>query len=305
VGVVPNNVAVQPIAGGFDVAAVRSYLEAKPDVLLDPLGSGTYLLIGLGSPAAKGVLGRNRVADPSRFPYTTLILVTAERVDVYVEYSHREERGSAREFVTWLAGRQPCRITDEYGRDLTGWTQGGAAPDAEAWIPDWYDPLPVLGPRLVLECTDDAVATVDAAAVAWRVEWPDGAPAQEFAAVLERLLEAVGADNLRGLVIGVSEPWPDPAPGVSLPAALTAVVPLLADLAPRLPALTGLALFDIVSYDLEPTANAGPAAWHTPVDTTTLLAAFPRLEILHVYGVARPDIARAAHLQQLSVYCPP
>jgi hypothetical protein len=288
VGVVPSNVAVAPVAGGFDVGAVRGYLEARPDVLLDPLGSGTYLMIGIGSPAAKGVLGRSRVADPSRFPYTTLILVAAERVDVVVQFAGHAERESARAFVAWLAARQPCRITDEYGRELAGWAQGGAVPDAVVWVPNWYDPLPALGPRLVLEYTEDAVAAVDAAAVAWRVEWPDGAPAAAFGAVLEGLIEGVGADSLRGLVIGVSEPWPD-SPDPAL-AELAAAVPLLLDLAPRLPALTGLALFDIVSFELDPTAGGGPAARHTPIDIDALLVAFPRLEILHVCGAGRRSV---------------
>ena len=244
-------------------------------MLLNPLGSGTYLLDGVGTAAAKPVLGRSRVADPTRFPYTTLVLFGAARVDVVGEFGDQPERDSAREFVAWLAGRQPCRVVDEHGRDLTGWASGGEGPAAVVWIPDWYDQLPALGPRLVLDFPAGVSQPVDSAAVAWRLEWSDGATAEPFAELLERLLDRVG--ELRGLVIGVSEPWCDPAELTELTA-----VPLLESLAPRMPHLTGLALFDIVSFDDQPVRSR-----HTPVDIPALLAAFPNRGTQHVCVVRR------------------
>ena len=303
------NLFLSAIADGFDEARIRWYLEGRPGVVLDPLGTGAYMMIGVDAAAARKAYGQARLAHPSRFPYVITVRVSTDQVVVAQEYGDQHALRSARQFVDWLCGQQPCRIEDEYGNDLTErvarngvqvlYPALDAQPDDGAWTPNWYDPLPALGPRMVVEYTGDAVHTVDPASVAWRVEWPDGDWAGQFAGLLERLLDSIGADRLTALVIGVSEPWADDVVGAASLNELVAAVSLLVEAAPRLVSLTGLALFDITTFKPE---DAELAAWRTPVDVTALLRAFPRLEILHVCGALQLAPVRHDRLRRLWVH---
>jgi hypothetical protein len=126
-----DSVFLYPIAGHLDVASIEAFLAQQPDVLLDPLGTGTYLVCGV--PEAKEVLGDKRLANPSEFPYTVLITVTPERMNVFQEYGDKEELRSARNIVRWVIGHDRCRVQDEYYND---WTDRVAQQGVEVLYPE-------------------------------------------------------------------------------------------------------------------------------------------------------------------------
>jgi len=219
-----------------------------------------------------------------------------------------DELTSAHGFVDWLLGQRRCWIEDGYGTDLTDRIARDGLrslyppglhqrPEVSEWVPDWYDPVPSLGPRMVVQYAGNALAAVGPAAVAWRIEWPDGGRRDEFAGLVERLLTAVGADRVTALVVGVCEPWPDDAAAPL--EELAAVVSVLVDAAPRLTCRTGLALLDITTFG---TNHPDPAAWRTPIDAAALMRAFPRLEVLHVRGALRLAAIRHDCPRRLWVY---
>ncbi|MEV7232218.1 hypothetical protein AB0M79_35235 [Polymorphospora sp. NPDC051019] len=303
-----DDLYLTPVGGDrFDVARIREYLERRPDVLIDPLGTGKYMMDPLFGASGKKYLGEARLAKPSQFPYRTLIEVRDDMVGVYQEYSGLPELASPLQFVDWLLGQYRCRVQNGYGTDVTEQAARGGAralyynepeprPTVGEWQPDWLDPLPALGPRMVVEYPSDAASKVDPACVAWRVEWPDSGGADRFAGTLEQLLDTIGADNLRALVVGVYE---DQFEEGLPPAELAAAVSVLLDAVPRLTSLTGLALFDMVIFGDD---DAVPFAWRTPVDATALLRAFPQLEILHVCGDLRLEPVRHDRLRRLWVH---
>jgi hypothetical protein len=112
-----ENLYFLPRKGTFDVAPIHAKLASMPDVFEDPLGTGTYLLRGI----AKAVPNCRaaRLANPSRFPYTCLVIVTPERVAVLQEYADRDGLRSARELVRWLVTQLDPEIQDERGADRT------------------------------------------------------------------------------------------------------------------------------------------------------------------------------------------
>jgi hypothetical protein len=287
-----------PLDGEFEVGLVRRYLDGRSDTVLDPLGSGRYLLVGTWSLASKLGHARSRVSPPHEFPYAAMIIVGSGQVALIVEFADEQELAAMYEVRDWLTARWPCRITDERGGDRTGWRDPRDLRPASPveWAPDWWDELPSLGPRAVLPVE----GVVDPGAVAWRVEWPDGASAEEFAELLERL----DLESCVALVIGASEPWPDQDEDLAAAAlgVLEEAVPVLAGLAPRLPALTGLALLDLIDY--ERADGTVPAAWRTPIDVTMVLRAFPRLEFLRVIGALRLSPLRHDRLRRLWVHSP-
>jgi hypothetical protein len=112
-----DSIFLYPVDGSLDVASIERFLNRQPDVLLDPLGTGTYLVCGV--PEAKEILRDKRISNPSEFPYTVLVTVTSERVNVFQEYGNKEELRSARNLVKWILEHAQCRIQDEYYRDWT------------------------------------------------------------------------------------------------------------------------------------------------------------------------------------------
>jgi hypothetical protein len=112
-----DSIFLYPIDGSLDVASIERFLTQQADVLLDPLGTGTYLVCGM--PQAKDILRDKRIANPSEFPYTVLITVTSERLNVFQEYGNKEELRSARELVKWVIEHEHCRVEDEYYNDWT------------------------------------------------------------------------------------------------------------------------------------------------------------------------------------------
>jgi hypothetical protein len=112
-----NSIFLYPVSGAFDVEAIRGPLSRKPDVLIDPLGSGTYMLCGV--PEAVPLKREKRCAKPSEFPYCVTVTVEPDVVNIFQEYGNAWELRSAREFAQWVLDHYECRIEDEYQNDLT------------------------------------------------------------------------------------------------------------------------------------------------------------------------------------------
>lgn len=126
-----DHVYLRPIAGAFDVDHIRAHLESQADVLLDPLGSGVYMICGLAE--AKRLFREERLEAPDQFPYVVLVTVDADCVHVHQEFGDESRLRSTRSFVRWLLDRQPCRIEDEYGTD---WTERVALEGVDVLYPD-------------------------------------------------------------------------------------------------------------------------------------------------------------------------
>src|SRR4051812_7957553 len=112
-----HSVFLYPLEGSIDVAAVEQFLAKQPDVLLDPVGTGVYMVCGV--PEAKKVYRKRRLEDPTRFHYAVLVTITPECVTVFQEYGDAARLRSARTIVRWMIEHSPCRIEDEYGKDWT------------------------------------------------------------------------------------------------------------------------------------------------------------------------------------------
>ena len=112
-----DSVFLYPAENGLDVTSIERFLAQQPDVLLDPLGTGTYLVCGV--PEAKDLYRDERIANPSEFPYVVLVTVKPERMNVYQEWGDEDGLRSAREIVRWVIEHNRCRIQDEYYKDWT------------------------------------------------------------------------------------------------------------------------------------------------------------------------------------------
>jgi hypothetical protein len=112
-----HSVFLYPTVGHLNVEAIERFLEQQPDVLLDPIGTRTYLVCGI--PDAIEVVRKKRLARPSEFPYIVLVTVTPECVNVFQEYGDEDGLRSARNIVRWVIEHNRCRIEDEYRADWT------------------------------------------------------------------------------------------------------------------------------------------------------------------------------------------
>jgi hypothetical protein len=113
----PRNLILFPIKGTFDIADIQGYLDAQPDVFIDPHGTGIYVVCGL--PDAVPYHQSARQDDPSRFPYAGLVHLGSDIVRVTQEMADEDELRSTMEFVKWMWSRFECRVRDEYGQDFT------------------------------------------------------------------------------------------------------------------------------------------------------------------------------------------
>ncbi|MEZ4376175.1 MAG: hypothetical protein R3B07_35545 [Polyangiaceae bacterium] len=84
-------------------------------MLLDPLGSGIYMLCGLA--AARGGYREQRISNPGEFPCVVLVTLRGNYVNVFQQYGNEEGLWSARVFVDWLLSQAPCRIEDAFFED--------------------------------------------------------------------------------------------------------------------------------------------------------------------------------------------
>ncbi|MGC9666070.1 STM4015 family protein [Planosporangium sp. 12N6] len=138
-----------------------------------------------------------------------------------------------------------------------------------------FDGLPVVA------CDPDpgVAPPADPSAVAWRIQVDDfEAPPEEFAELVEGLLERVPAASIRALVIGEWGSAYDTAPPIDL----------LVSLAPRLTGLRALFLGDLVAEECE-------ISWINHEDVTPLLEAYPALEVLRVRGAEELRLRPVRH----------
>jgi hypothetical protein len=112
-----DSVFLYPIEGDFDVSAIEHYLAQQPDVLLDPLGTGIYLICGL--PESIEFMRQERLEKPSEFPYAVLVTVRPDHINIFQEYGNKIRLRSARSIVRWLLEHTRCLVQDEYRNDWT------------------------------------------------------------------------------------------------------------------------------------------------------------------------------------------
>lgn len=127
-----HSVFLYPVNGTFDVASIERFLAQQPDVLPDPLGTGTYIVCGI--PEAKEVVYNERVAKPSQFPYAVLVMVKPECVNVFQEYGDEDGLRSARNIVQWILEHEHCRVQDGY---YENWTERVAQQGVGVLYPEW------------------------------------------------------------------------------------------------------------------------------------------------------------------------
>lgn len=112
-----HSLFLYPTENEFDVAPIQRHIEAKPDVFLDPLGTPTYIVCG--GPEAVDIRREKRIERPDRFPYSVLVTIQPDVINVVQEYGDEYDLRSARDFVRWVIEQQPCLIKDEYQFDWT------------------------------------------------------------------------------------------------------------------------------------------------------------------------------------------
>jgi hypothetical protein len=102
----------------FDVERIRQWLEARSDVLLDPLGSGIFMTRGFAE--SIDYMRDKRIKDPSQFPYCVLVtIMKPDEINVFQEYGNNFGLTTAREFVKMIIDETGCKVSDEYGTDWT------------------------------------------------------------------------------------------------------------------------------------------------------------------------------------------
>ena len=112
------SIFLRPAGGPFAVERYRRWLELRPDTLPDPLGSGVYMVCGL--PQFVELVRKERIGDPSRFPYCVLVTIEPKEINVVQEFGDEDQLLSAREFVKTVVDETGCEVEDEYG---TSWTE--------------------------------------------------------------------------------------------------------------------------------------------------------------------------------------
>ena len=112
-----NRITLRPVDGDVPVDEVRGYLQSRSDVLLDPLGSGIFIITG--NEEANDFFEWKRRENPEDFPFAGLITVFPEGIGVLQEFADDEMLRTAREIVEWVLQRRTYTLSNEYGHDLT------------------------------------------------------------------------------------------------------------------------------------------------------------------------------------------
>jgi len=106
-----------PAAGSFDVAAIERQAAACGVGFRDESRPAVFVVAA--SAEVRDKLQADRRAYPDEgFPFTLLIEVTPERVEVGPPY----EAALVpvwRTFIAWLMRAHPCRVKNEFGTNLT------------------------------------------------------------------------------------------------------------------------------------------------------------------------------------------
>ncbi|WP_428267917.1 hypothetical protein [Haliangium sp.] len=113
----PKNLVLRPNDGHFDLPAVRSWLDSRPDALLDPVGTDAYMLCGL--PNSIWARREARLGDPSRFPRGGLLFLQPEQILLRQESADAEELRSGMEFMRWMWGQFSLTVREDGGQDFT------------------------------------------------------------------------------------------------------------------------------------------------------------------------------------------
>lgn len=111
------NLMMSPVEGEFEVAAIRGYLDAQPDMCRDPLGSDIYIVCG--GPEAVQSAWEARKNHPDRFPYEVLIEVLSDLVTLVMEFGDEDNLRTALEFARWMWSRGNIVLHDAYNCDVT------------------------------------------------------------------------------------------------------------------------------------------------------------------------------------------
>lgn len=135
---------------GYDPAATRAWLSARPWAFADPHGSGAFHLSGRARDALAA--RERRVADPSRFPPGVVVNVRDDGLGLEA-LADAATMARAKEFVTWQLSTGSWRmkrdwLTDEEPADI-GVLFPEPLPDTDLLVDD---PLgrPVLAGRIVV-----------------------------------------------------------------------------------------------------------------------------------------------------------
>jgi hypothetical protein len=112
-----NSIFLHALTREFSVTNCRQFLLSHEDSVADPLETQIIMIGGFAETAE--YLQSERLVNASQFPYCVLVNIDADCISIFQEYGSAQKLVSARRFLAWLLSVYQCRITDEYGNDLT------------------------------------------------------------------------------------------------------------------------------------------------------------------------------------------
>ena len=111
-----QDIAIEPVAGEFDVGELEAHLAAMPLVARDPHDPHTFMAMYAQELLESAIA--ERTAHSDRFP-TGAILFDVHSHRIGIHYLSTEVE-TARHFVAWLRGRYPVRFfDDDYGGEVS------------------------------------------------------------------------------------------------------------------------------------------------------------------------------------------
>ncbi len=107
-----EELALRPVSGGVDVAAVAAWLDAQPFAFRDPVADDGWHLSG--SSRSMTMERRARIADPQQFPLGVRVGMLADRVWLAVR-ANEDALARALQFLQWLAGSGDWTVVIDRG----------------------------------------------------------------------------------------------------------------------------------------------------------------------------------------------
>lgn len=105
-----------PAGAGFDVAAIEAKAASAGCAFRDEARPTVFVVAT--DPERRDTLAERRKASPDEgFPYTLLIEVTSEFVEVGPPYQETLVL-VWRDFIVWLTETFPCSVRNDYGTDM-------------------------------------------------------------------------------------------------------------------------------------------------------------------------------------------
>jgi hypothetical protein len=112
------NLVITARSGTFDVAMIRDWLDARPDMFEDPCKADRYFMCGYPSFAMWAA--ERRYENPDKFPGRCVAYLAPQRVLLNQEMGDATDLRSSMDFLIWLTSHFDCQIrVDGYGDDLT------------------------------------------------------------------------------------------------------------------------------------------------------------------------------------------